>query len=129
MNKIIIASGPIIVQDNKVLLNISGKDDFWKFCGGKVEEGETLKEASSRRAKEEMNIDIKTMDEIPFIMYVPKPDDEHIDVILVHWSADYKGEIKPGKDVKEWDWFDVNDLPDNLGSNIIPTLTHFNFIK
>ena len=129
MDKIIIASGPVIVENNKVLLNISGKDSFWKFCGGKVEESETLRDTAARRAKEEMNIEIRITNDTPYIMYLPKPGDEYIDVILVHWLADYQGEIKPGKEVKKWDWFDVNDLPDNLGPNIIPTLIHFNFIK
>jgi len=36
MLKIIIASGPVIVENNKVLLNQHGDTDFWKFCGGKV---------------------------------------------------------------------------------------------
>ncbi len=129
MDKIIIASGPVIVKNNKVLLNISGKDDFWKFCGGKIGEGEILKEAAIRRAKEEMGVDIEIRNNEPFFMYVPKPGEEYVDVILVHWLADYKGEIRPGKDVKKWDWFDINDLPDNLGPNIIPALTHFSFIK
>ena len=129
MNKVIIASGPIIIKNNKVLLNISGKDNFWKFCGGKVIEGETLKETAVRRAKEEMNIDIKILDGDPFIMYVPKPGEEQIDVILVHWLADYKGEIKPGEEVKKWSWLSINNLPDDLAPNIIPALTHFNFIN
>jgi len=129
MNKVIIASGPVIVRDNKLLLNISGKDSFWKFCGGKIKEGETLKGAASRRVKEEMGVDIEIKNNEPFFMYVPKPGEEHIDVILVHWLADYQGEIKPGKEVKKWGWFDINDLPDNLAPNIVPTLTHFNFIK
>lgn len=37
MPKIIIASGPVIVENNKVLLNQHGDTEFWKFCGGQVE--------------------------------------------------------------------------------------------
>ncbi len=40
--KIMIASGPVIVEDDKVLLNISSGDTFWNFCGGKINENETL---------------------------------------------------------------------------------------
>jgi 8-oxo-dGTP pyrophosphatase MutT (NUDIX family) len=40
MKNIIIASGPVIVENYKVLLNQHGDDSFWKFCGGRVEEGE-----------------------------------------------------------------------------------------
>ncbi|MCD4761401.1 NUDIX domain-containing protein [bacterium] len=128
MKKIIIASGPVIVKEGKVLLNISSKDKFWKFCGGIVKESETLKEATLRRAKEELGIDIKIIEERPFIMYTLKPNDERIDVILVHWFAAYSGEIVKGKDVEKWEWFDIDNLPDNLGPNIVPALKHFGFM-
>lgn len=36
--KFIIASGPVIIENNKVLLNRHGEDDkakeYWKFVGG-----------------------------------------------------------------------------------------------
>ena len=41
MSQIVIASGPVIVENNKVLLNKDKKDNFWKFCGGRIEETET----------------------------------------------------------------------------------------
>lgn len=129
MGKIIIASGPVIVQDNKVLLDISGEDDFYKFIGGEAREGENLREAASRRAQEAMGVDIDIKDQHPFLMYIPKPGDKAIDVLLVHWLADFSGEIKPGPDVRKWDWLDVNGLPDNVAPNIVPALRHFGLIS
>ena len=129
MKKIILVSGPVIVKDNKMLLNISGKDVFWKFCGGKIKESETLKEAAIRRAKEELGIEVVIKNKDPYLMYLPKSGEENVDVILVHWLADFQGEIKPGKEVKEWKWHDLNNLPNNLGPNIILALKHFNFLK
>ena len=29
-------SGPVIVENNEVLLNKDKKDNFWKFCGGRI---------------------------------------------------------------------------------------------
>lgn len=129
--KIIIASGPVIVKDNKVLLDISGEDNFWKFCGGKVEENETLQETAMRRTEEELGIQINLQDESPFLMYIAKEKDRiKNDVILVHWLADFTGEIFPGKDVKKWEWLSLDDLNNyDLAPNIIPTLKHFGFIK
>ncbi|MCB9802655.1 NUDIX hydrolase [Candidatus Nomurabacteria bacterium] len=131
MQKIIIASGPVIVEDNKVLLNQHGDTEFWKFCGGKVEDyDQNLQEAAAREVKEEMGIEIKITNPRPFITYTTKEmADVKIDVILVHWLAEKIGEIKPGEDIREWQWFDIDDLPDNLALNIIPTLKHFGFIK
>ena len=54
MAKIIIASGPVIVENGKVLLNKHGEDVFWKFCGGKVEDFEVgLIENAKKEVKED----------------------------------------------------------------------------
>lgn len=130
MTKIIIASGPIIIRDDKVLLDISGEDVFWKFCGGKIREDEMLEQTAIRRAKEELGIDIAIKNPVPFLLHTTKEKNgEKFDIILVHFLADFSGEIIPGKDVVEHAWHDVKNLPQNLAPNIIPTLKHFGFIK
>ncbi|PIR93534.1 hypothetical protein COT99_00190 [Candidatus Falkowbacteria bacterium CG10_big_fil_rev_8_21_14_0_10_43_10] len=132
MPKIIIASGPVIVEDNKILLNQHGDTAFWKFCGGRVENfEENLIEAAKREVKEEMGIDIEVLNETPFLIYTKKETSEgSLDVILVHYLAKRIGEIKPGDDIKKWDWLDINNLPENeLAPNIIPALKHFGFMK
>lgn len=130
MTKIIIASGPVIVENNKVLLDQHGDTNFWKFCGGRVENDWGLIETAHKRPKEELGIDIEILDENPFITYTTKETSEgKLDVILVHFLANRIGEIKPGEDIREWDWFDIKNLPANLGPNIIPVLKHFGFLK
>ena len=124
MSKIILASGPVIVEKGKVLLNKHGDDKFWKFCGGRVEDFDSdLQEAAKRETKEEMGIDIEIIDKEPFLMHVRKDDK---DVILVHYNAKRVGEIVPGADIKEWKWVALKDLEkEDLGPNIIPALVHF----
>lgn len=131
MNKIIIASGPVLVEDEKVLLDIQGEDNFWKFCGGKIRENENLAETAIRRAKEELEIDIKIIDPVPHIIYTTKEAlEEKIDVILVHFLAKRTGKIKPAEDIREWKWIPLEKLEKkDLAPNIIPTLKHFGFIK
>lgn len=130
MPKIIIASGPVIVEDNKVLLDKQGLDDFWKFCGGKIKDGEHLSETAIRRSREELGIDIKIKNPDPYILYTCKEiAEEKIDIILVHFLAQRIGEIKPGADIREWDWFPLDNLPENLAPNIRPALKYFNFIR
>lgn len=128
MNKIIIASGPVIVENNKVLLDKQGADDFWKFCGGRVRDDETLAATAIRRSKEELGIEIEIINKTPFITYATKESGEEIkDVILAHFLAKRIGEVHPGEEVHEWNWFDVNNLPENLAPNIKPVLEHFNY--
>jgi 8-oxo-dGTP pyrophosphatase MutT (NUDIX family) len=130
MPKIIIASGPVIVEDGKVLLNKHGDTPFWKFCGGRVEDDDAnLIENARREAKEEVGIDFEVLDDMPFITFTRKETSEGvIDIILVHFLAKRIGEIAPGSDIREWAWHPLNDLPPDLGPNIIPALKHFNFL-
>jgi ADP-ribose pyrophosphatase YjhB (NUDIX family) len=129
MPKPIIASGPVIVEDGKVLLNQHGDTTFWKFCGGKVESMDTtLKDTASREAKEEIGVDLEFQDAEPFVMHTTKQtDDGDVDVLLVHYLAKRIGDIKPGADIREIEWLDINSLPDNLAPNILPTLKHFGY--
>ncbi len=129
--KIIIASGPVIVENGKVLLNEHGDSDFLKFCGGKVEDYSTdLIENARREALEEMGIKLKILNNEPFITFTRKEkDDEKIDIILVHFLAKRIGKIKPGDDIRFWEWVDLKNLSQKkLAPNIIPALKHFQFI-
>lgn len=125
------ASGPVIVENNRVLLNKHGDTPFWKFCGGRVEKyDDNLIANAVREAKEEMGIGIKILNEEPFLTFTRKETNEgKIDIILVHFLAERIGEITPGVGIREWDWFDLNNLPADLGPNIIPALKYFGFIK
>jgi 8-oxo-dGTP diphosphatase len=131
MEKIIIVSGPVIVKENKVLLDIQGDDSFWKFCGGKVRNEETLAQTAIRRAKEELGINIAITNSIPFLLHSTKgKNGEIFDVVLAHFLTEFSGDIQPGNEVKEWKWIPLEDLPnENLAPNIIPTLKHFGFLK
>jgi len=126
-----IASGPVIIENNKVLLDQHGDTNFWKFCGGRVENFENdLIKTAQLKAKEEMGFEIEILDDNPFLMHTIKETPEgKIDVILVHYLAKRIGEIKPELEIKKWDWLNINNLPEDLAPNIIPTLKHFGFIQ
>ncbi|MFA4941660.1 MAG: NUDIX hydrolase [Patescibacteria group bacterium] len=132
MLKIIIASGPVIVENGKVLLNKHGEDNFWKFCGGRVEDYELdIKGTARREVKEEMGLKIEILDNQPYFFYTEKEvDGVKASVILVHFLAKRVGEVIPGKDIRDWRWVDLADLTsENLAPNIKPALKYFGFIK
>ncbi|MFA4942456.1 MAG: NUDIX domain-containing protein [Patescibacteria group bacterium] len=132
MFKIIIASGPVIVEDNKVLLAQHGDTNFWKFCGGRIKDDEaSLIETAKRKVSEEMGINIEILNSEPFLMHTIKEmGEEKVDVILVHYLAQRVGEVKPGGDIRKWAWVDISNLEqEDLAPNILPALRHFGFIK
>jgi len=56
----IIASGPVIIENGKLLVNKDNKDDFYKLPGGTIGEGvENLGEACYRETQEEINGNIE----------------------------------------------------------------------
>ncbi len=128
---IIVVSGPVIVENGRVLVNKHGDTSFWKFCGGRVEDfSSDLHTQAAREAREEMGIELAFAERDPFVMWTQKiSDNVTTDVLLVHYLAERHGEIHPGSDIREWAWIALDELPKDLGPNIIPALHHFGFLK
>lgn len=116
----LIAAGPVIIEDGKVLLNKHGDDAFWKFPGGRVEDFDiSLEETARREVKEEMGLDVELIRPVkPMLVKLPKDGV----VILIHYLARRLNEVKPGPDIREWGWHPINDLPNDLAPNIRPVL-------
>ena len=120
-----IAAGPVIIEDNKVLLDKHGDDGFWKFPGGRLRDDNSPQENAIMEAKEELGIDVELKGE-PFVLIFEK-DDEGVKeyVVLIHYLATRQGEINPGSDIKEWKWIDINNLPQDCAPNIALVVQHF----
>ncbi len=121
--EIIIAAGPVIIENNKVLVNKHGDTDFWKFPGGRVDDDNELdlREHAKREAKEEMGIEIEIIR--PMSTLMTKKDKST--VVLVHYLAKRIGEIQPGEDIREWKWIDIHNLPEDVGPNIGPIIEEY----
>lgn len=57
--KHIVSAATIVLNDEGKILLIKGPRRGWEIPGGQVEEGESLKDAAIREAKEESGIDIE----------------------------------------------------------------------
>ena len=119
----IIAAGPVIIENDKVLVNKHGDTDFWKFPGGRMENFDDLdlQQVAQREAKEEMGIDIEIIRPMSTLL---SKKDESI-VVLVHYLAKRIGEIQPGEDIREWEWLDIHNLPDDVAPNIKPIIEEY----
>ena len=118
MSKFVIASGPVIIEKGKVLLDKHGKDNFWKFPGGTIKRSETLEECAKKRAREELGINVELVKPLKPIMIWRR----NKTIILIHYLAKRKGKIKHASHIRECRWIPINNLPKDVGPNIKPIL-------
>lgn len=123
--KIIIASGPIIIEDKKLLVNKDSKDDFYKIPGGTIEEGiENLEEACIREVKEEINAKIKITKPLhPMIIWKNPTTSERMAITLIHYQAKLlnKKEIKPCNETTEIKWLNIEEIKQGK-HNVAPNI-------
>lgn len=93
--------------------NTGYRDGEYELPGGHVEEGEDLKQAMIREAKEELLIDIKESNlKIAHILH--HYSGNRINFIFV--TDYYDGEIGIGEpdSCEKLEWYSMNNLPDNI---------------
>lgn len=121
----IIASGPVIIENNKVLLNKEKKPEGitpWMIPGGEMENFDiSLENACLREVKEEMGIDIEILK--PLLPVLLHKDGRVI--ILIHFLAKRIGEIKPGVDIIEWGWHNIDNLPPDCAPNVCEVIKDY----
>lgn len=112
--KHLVVSGPVIIEEGKLLVNKDDKDDFYKLPGGSIEQDvENLEEACKREIKEEINGEIEIIKPLhPQILWENPQTKEKMTIILVSYLAKLKNKdkIKPIPPVKELHWLDINKM-------------------
>lgn len=98
----IIASGPVIIQNNKLLVTKNKKSEFCKIPGGTLEKGESLEECATREIEEETGLNCKLIKKLPTMKLKHDPDTEkEIDVYLYHYLGKL---IQKVKNYKTYDY-------------------------
>ncbi|HSW91358.1 MAG TPA: NUDIX domain-containing protein [Candidatus Saccharimonadales bacterium] len=105
------ASG-IILKDRKVLVERSYGKEFFIHPGGKIESGETPKQALVRELMEEFQIKVDEKDLELFGSYsAPAANSPEVDVYMdVFMVKKWNGEIVPDSEVEEMRWL-ASDVP------------------
>ncbi|MDB5032423.1 NUDIX domain-containing protein [Mucilaginibacter sp.] len=122
---VIEAAGGLVKNENKDLLFIY-RNDKWDLPKGKIEKGETIKEAAVREVEEECNIVVsKRGDKIckTYHVYIYKNE-----VVLkkTHWykmKAKGQNKLKPQieEGITDVRWFKPNDI-DAILTNTFPSI-------
>jgi len=119
-----VASGPVIIENGKLLVVKDNKDDFYKLPGGTVREGESLEEGCRKRAREEINAEIEIIKPLsPNILYENPQTKEKMTIVLINYLSRLKngGEIKPLPPTQDLKWVELDNIK-NGGGDISPNV-------
>lgn len=125
----IIAVGPVIIEDNKVLLNREIKSDgiespLFMFPGGTMDDvNTTFEEVCIREAKEELGVNVEIIKPLR-PLWVQRPGKDSY-AILIHYLARRLNEVNPGPETVEWGWYDISNLPKNCTPNVFEILKDY----
>lgn len=81
---------------------------LWNGTGGKIQEGETVIEAAKREAKEELSVDLDTLESRGRVLFVFE-DGLEIDVHLF-LCRQWQGEPSESEEMAP-KWFDIDKIP------------------
>ncbi len=117
--KFIVTSGPVIIEDNKILLVKDNKDPFYKLPGGIVKEGMSLEKACKNEAKAEINAEVEIIRPLmPNILYENPKTKEKMTIVLINYLC----KLKNKKDIKiifptqEIKWILIKDIKQGKGN-------------
>lgn len=109
------AAGAIIVKDNRLLLvkrKYPPAVGDWCIPAGFMEYNESAVKCCIREVKEETGLDIQI--ERLFWNYKAGDDPRSMVVLILYLADVVDGDLKPGDDAEETEYFDINNLPSNI---------------
>ena len=121
----------ILYKDSKVLLQQRKDNKCWGYHGGRVELGECVEEAAKRELLEETGLHAENIEFFgvfsgPDLHHV-YPDGNEVYIIdLVYLCNEFMGTPKcQESEVLDLQWFDFNNIPNNLSPPIKRALLKF----
>ncbi len=125
MVKDIVASGPVIVEEGRLIVTKDSKDDFYKIPGGQVEKDESLKQVALREFKEETGLECKLGKKLSTMKLEKESDSGKINIELHHYKAKLKNKPKSFKSYNyeghEVSWFYINEIKEGF-YNVAPNI-------
>jgi len=129
MNKIIEVVGTMFFREGKLLIDKPRSKPTFQMIGGKVEEGESIREAAIRECHEELG-EKAIFDErlLKFIMdfeeIATSDPTKKIHMNIFKYKGQLKGELTISEEIEKFMWFGASDdksiLSNTLKNEIVP---------
>jgi len=121
----------IVHKNGKILLQQRKDNKCWGYPGGHIELGEVVEEAAKRELREETGLTANNLTLFgvfsgPKLHHIYPDGNECYFIDIVYICDDFSGkESLQAEECLNLQWFDINNLPQNLSPPIIPALTRF----
>ena len=111
----IVASGPVIIENGRLLVIKEPKDDFYKIPGGRIEGEESLEETCLREFSEETGFRCRILKKLSTMRLDKNPQTgEPADIELHHYQCELVNSPKDYKLFKHGEhevrWIKLNEL-------------------
>lgn len=113
----------ILVDSDRVLLvkrKLPPRAGYWSLPAGFVEYDETIEQTALREIKEETNLDIKLSN--IYGIFSANDDPRHHVLLIVFQGVILNGDLIPGDDAAEAQFFAFNNLPENIAFAVHRTI-------
>lgn len=100
------------VEERRVLLGLKKRgfgEGRWNGFGGKVEHPETIEEAALRETKEEVGIDVTSLEKVGILIFTFEDDPKVLEVHIFKGSS-FDGEPVETEEMRP-QWYEFNDIP------------------
>jgi len=132
MNKLNVV-GAVLMKNNKIILpkrsaNLKKMPNKYEFPGGKVEEGESLKDALKRELNEELSIDVNIEDIIEFPKNVLITDKFDLTIFIIKkWKNELTINPEINSSILEVNLDKLKNVEDLLETDkqLIPSIIEF----
>ncbi len=106
------ACDSILIENGKVLLIKRGKEPFksqWALPGGRIDDDETAEQCVVREMEEETGLRVEPL-KLTGLYSDPKRDPRLV-IAAAYLVRRIRGELKPGDDAAQAQWFSLDALP------------------
>ena len=129
MDKILEVVGTMFFKDGKLLIDKPRKKPTFQMIGGKVEDGESIREAAIRECHEELGK--KAIFDEGLLEFVMDFDEiatsnpsKRIHMNIFQYKGELQGELTVSEEIEQFMWFGADDdrniLSNTLKNEIVP---------